>query len=303
MANLTIGPHLARNGHQGFVIPELEHTGWSLEFAGGELGLNLPIYRVSRDWRRGKTEFSDYLIDPTGLPFAPDCFQFQVTTLSAGVFVSLDSVAGAIYRQEKASRLLPKFLEELREHLPINACSTKRRVDGASLIHPKFAAEGFEVIDFFAYGRSLSVEIGWVFPQDRKNPDCLLNLFAARVEFRPKPNRTLGEGKWMLPMPVTLSYQLAKVLKSLHRGRPVGILSERGKEVALEQFKWTRVSLLTVKEARQARIDFVRQHPELWNKPQELAKALLAAELYSKTTAPYNIRKQLPKLLREAGVG
>jgi len=81
---------------------------------------------------------------------------------------------------------------------------------------------------------------------------------------------------------------------------PSSLLSEVGLQTALDSFKWTKVSLLTTKEAKLARIDFVRQHPELHNDHQALARALKKAELYSDTAEVYAIKKQVPRLIREA---
>ena len=79
-----------------------------------------------------------------------------------------------------------------------------------------------------------------------------------------------------------------------------GLLSEVGTRVALDSFKWTKVSTLTAKEAKQARIDFVREHPDLHNNHQAMAKALKTADLYSDTAEVYAIKKQVPRLIREA---
>jgi hypothetical protein len=77
------------------------------------------------------------------------------------------------------------------------------------------------------------------------------------------------------------------------------LLSEPGLQAALNSFKWTKVSTLTAQEAKQARLDFVRTHPELHNDHQAMAKALKTAELYSDTADVYAIKKQVTRLIRE----
>jgi len=79
-----------------------------------------------------------------------------------------------------------------------------------------------------------------------------------------------------------------------------GLRSEAGTQAALDNFIWTKVSLLTAQEAKRARIDFVRQHPELHNNHRSLARTLKNAGLYSDTAEVYAIKKQVPRLIREA---
>jgi hypothetical protein len=90
------------------------------------------------------------------------------------------------------------------------------------------------------------------------------------------------------------------MLKKMCHGNPIELLNDEGKEVALANFKWTKVSLLTPKELKQARIEFVLLHPDLHQNPRALAKAMKKEELYSSTAEIYAITKQIPRLI-EAG--
>jgi hypothetical protein len=51
-------------------------------------------------------------------------------------------------------------------------------------------------------------------------------------------------------------------------------VTDEGKQIALETFKWTRVSLLKPKELKSERLEFVRQHRELHQNPRDLAKLM-----------------------------
>jgi hypothetical protein len=117
------------------------------------------------------------------------------------------------------------------------------------------------------------------------------------IDCKPQPDRTLGKGKWIIPKESVVSYQLTQMLESLGEA---GLLSEAGLKAGLDSFKWTKVSLLTAQEAKQARLDFIRTHPELHNNHQAMAKALKSAELYSDTAEVYEIKKQVPRLIRDA---
>ena len=211
--------------------------------------------------------------------------------------MSLEAMLGSLYVKPEVSRSITSVLEESRQHLPINHCIYPRREDGAKLVHPALTDAGFEVIKFFSYGRTLSVMFGWVYPQDRQDSKAKLNVYAGTVEFRPQPDRTLGKGEWQIPRETLMAYLLTQMLESFGTA---GLLSEAGTQAVLDSFKWTKVSLLTAQEAKLARVDFVRNHPELHHDHRAMAKALKNAELYSDTAAMYAIKKQVPRLIREA---
>jgi hypothetical protein len=211
--------------------------------------------------------------------------------------VRLHGLAIATMMVHEFKRTITSLLQELRNDLPLNHCSYPRIENGSQMIREDLGNLGFEVVGFFPYGRTITVQFGWVFPQDRRDSNCKLCLYAGSIEFKPRPDRTLGKGAWRPPLEVTVSYLLADWLESM--GKP-GMLSEMGVKAAVDNFKWTRVSLLTNTEAAKARIDFVRDHPELHNNHQSLAKALKDAELYSDTMEIYAIKKQVLKLIEKA---
>jgi hypothetical protein len=167
------------------------------------------------------------------------------------------------------------------------------------LVHPEVRRAGFEVVGFFPYGTGLSVYFAWIAPQDRQVAEGHRHVYAAAIEFRPGPGRTLGKGKWSLPSETSVSYLMALQLRSLLKGDPQQWLSPEGVKVSLGQFKFTKVSLLTRQELKEARLEFIRQHPELHENPRELARALRSAELYSKTTELCAIVKRLPGLFAD----
>ena len=99
-------------------------------------------------------------------------------------------------------------------------------------------------------------------------------------------------------METIIGYLFSKELKQMCLGNPVDMITDEGRKIALETFKWTKVSLLTPKELKKERLEFVRQHRELHQNPRELAKLMKAAGLYSDTVEVCAIVKQLVKLMR-----
>ena len=299
MANVTLGPFLVNNGQTGLVASNFEHVGFSIELSSDEFAQNICLYRQIYSWQPNAIRLEDFFVcvDQIRFNLLP-VMGYQMKPSPVGTLVSLEAMLCSLYVKHEVTRPITSTLQELRQHLPINHCSTFPRIeDGAKLVHPTLAKAGFEVIKFFSYGRSMSVQLGWVYPQDCQDAKAKLIVCAGTIDFKPQPNRTLDKGKWIIPRETSVAYLLTQMLESLGTA---GLLSEVGTQVALDSFKWTKVSTLTAREAKQARIDFVRQHPDLHNNHQAMAKALKTADLYSDTAEVYAIKKQVPRLIREA---
>lgn len=281
------------------MVSDLEHTGYSIELSGDEFVMNTEIYRRIYHWQPDKTQFRDFYVSEDEVPFAllPVAGQIQELPPGSGKLVALEAVLASLYIKHEVKRPFTSFLTEVRDHLPVNHCYYPRIENGSEMVDPALAELGFEVIRFATYGRTLTVQLGWVFPQDRPTSVGGLNVYAGTVEYKPRPDRTLGKGKWLSPAESTVSYLFTIMLESMDQNH---LLSEMGIKAAVGNFKWTRVSTLTNREAKRARIDFVREHPELHGDHHVLAKALKMAELYSDSMEIYAIKKQVPRLIREA---
>jgi hypothetical protein len=299
MAIVILGPHLVKNDLSGPVASDLEHTGYSIELSGDDFTLNASLYRLIHHWQPDIIHLADFFICVEKIPFSlTPAAEVQEKTSAVGTLVSLESMLCSLYVANEVNRPITSLLEELRNDLSINHCFYPRIENGSKLMKPVLVEAGFEVIKFFSCGRTLSVQFGWVFPQDRQDLNAKLNVYAGTIEFKPKPDRTLDKGRWQIPSESSVAYLFTMMLESLGAE---GLLSEAGTQAALDSFNWTKVSLLTTQEAKRARVDFVRQHPELHNDHQAMAKALKSAELYSDAAEVYAIKKQVPRLIREAG--
>jgi hypothetical protein len=298
MAIVSIGPFLVKNGQSGPVASDLNHAGYSVELSSDEFVLKASLYRHINQWQPEAIRLEDFYICTDDIPFGLlPVAEIQVQKSPLGRLVSLEAMLCSLYVKHEVRLPITSLLVEFRDHLPVNRCNYPRIENGSKLLNPGLAKAGFEVIKYFCYGRTLSVQFGWVFPQDRHDLNSKLNLYAGMIEFRPKPDRTLGKGRWIIPIETSLSYLFTDMLESSGNE---GLLSETGIQAAVDSFKWTKVSLLTNREAKQARIEFVREHHELHADPRALARALKRAELYSNTTEIYAIKKQVPRLIREA---
>ena len=159
---------------------------------------------------------------------------------------------------------------------------------------------GFEVIGATSYGRSLHLQIGWVLAGDRPNPKAKRAFYATGIDFRPQPDRSLDNGQWHLPAETSLGFVLGQMMIAKIGSQPLQAISPAGQQAALKRFKWTKVSLLTTKQLKAARIEFINEHPELLQDFKAMAKAMKLDGLYTDITELAVIYKQVPNLIVEA---
>ncbi|NDJ15636.1 MAG: hypothetical protein EBY17_31440 [Acidobacteriia bacterium] len=105
----------------------------------------------------------------------------------------------------------------------------------------------------------------------------------------------------MLPVETTLEFVMGQMAIARTGSQPLKALSSAGQQAALKAFKWTKVSMFSAKELKQARLAFIDGHPELAEQPKELARAMKADGLYTDITELHVIVKQIGRLKGLAG--
>lgn len=158
---------------------------------------------------------------------------------------------------------------------------------------------GFELSLKSSYGRSVSGVVLWVPPPERSNSERG-GFLACCVEFRPRPDGTLGKGSWKEPWQESVSSELCRELRQRAPSSPVQVLTDTGKEKLLAMFEWTPLSRMTTKQARGARVEFIRANPGLKGNTRALAEALRNASLYAASTTVHQVMKFLPSLISES---
>ena len=96
----------------------------------------------------------------------------------------------------------------------------------------------------------------------------------AWMDFRPQPDGTLGKGIWKETWKEDISNELYIEFRNSFRDAPLDILSKAGENKLLAEFQWTPLARMTAREARAARIEFIRKHPALKDNHNGLATAL-----------------------------
>lgn len=294
---ITFGPYLARVSEKRLLLPKVEDTGYVLEYARPEQGVRIPIYRRTETSLGG---FHDYLLHSRDTPFSFQYQPYYAVQSERGLFVSLENLIVALYKEGQVARPLTDFLSEFCDALPLpeDRLFSNRRPRAA--FTGELTRMGYCVVDVWSYGRRLSAGVGWSRLAEGKDNGSAGYIWVGYVIFHPRPDGTLSEGRWVEPRYAPLGGLLRGALDKACPGPPVRLLSEGGKRMLLEPFEWTRLARMTNKEARAARVAFARSHPELLGNPKELALALQQEQLYSQMTPVPKILKHLDSIIAEA---
>lgn len=298
MDEIVIGPFLSRRIETKLTYPDVEDTGYDLEFATAVEAYRLPIFRC--DARSGGTlSFEDFTVREDDMPFGVECFNFQVKELHGGPYIMLTAFLAALYRRYKTLSPIKRFFVDFAEQLPFGDSQCRLEDASAYPLRAEIAKQGYVISSVVPYGRRIFVDFAW-----RLSPKTCPNinsfLFAGIANFRPQPDQTLDRGKWIPPRKHFVQNLLFSELRTLSETMPANLLSEEAELKMLAEFEWTPLALMTQKQARNSRIEFVKANAELAKNPKELAKALQAAKLYSQDTSLSQIRKFLPSLLKAA---
>jgi len=294
---ISFGPFLTRCSGKSVALPNLENTGCVLEFSSATQGARIPIYRRHEGNGCG---FWDYLVREQDVPFPMMRRPYNSVQTGTGLFVGLESLIVALYQDRQVARPLVEFLGEFRDSLALEKTALFPNSRPRTGFKPRLTELGFYLVDLFSYGRRLTASVGWYCRQDRTNIENAPFFSAGALEFHPRHDGTLDPGKWLEPVPGHLISLLRDILRKECPGEPLNLLSEEGRRIVLEAFKWTPLARMSNKEARKARVEFAKRHPELLEKPKELALAMREAQLYSETTSLRSILGHLDSIVLAA---
>jgi hypothetical protein len=293
--DFILGPYVTSRSRPSAVDDDLESTGCVLEFSTPDEAHTLEIVRHRR-YSFQRRDFASYLIREIEMPFGIDCFQFQVKDLAGGPYITLSAFLAALYDLYDRATPIRRFFTDLAEILPFEDKAVLSLEDSKYPLRPEIRTKGYRVGSVMPYGRRILVYFVWMAtPSSTSDSPFILNLGGA--DFRPRPDRSLGSGKWHVPRDHFIETHLFRKLCFLSNGAPAKVFTEQACSQLLADFDWSPLALMTPKQAREARLDFVRKHPELVLDHKALAKAMKSAQLYSDDTSVSQICKFLPSLL------
>ncbi len=299
--DIILGPYLVEYSSARTIDRNVSETGIRLEFATPENLYCLPIFRcIAYDSQL--LDFDSLFLREVDLPFETPCWNFQLKSYIDGPYVAITAFLAELYK--RFSRLIPiqKFLTNFFDCLPVSG-STRYSPDAS--LYPlieDLSKAGYRVSNVQPYGRRIMVWLAWTFPQIRSNEQTKWYLDVCSIDFRPKPERILGSGKWISYRANRIENLLFSDLQRIAPQEPALLFQDVAKARLLSEFDWTSLALMTSQEARQARIEFIRAHPHLISDSKCLAQALKDAGLYGPDTSLHQIRKFLESLIKDSGV-
>jgi hypothetical protein len=294
--DFILGPYSTRQGEPNPLHESIENTGCVLEFSTSAEPHTLQIFRLTGSFPP-TSDFARYVVKERQIPFGIECFAFQVKDLAGGPYVSLSAFLSELYTFYPDARSVKSCLADLADSL----CLAPNLDDNVGTREPIMLPAlsiggGYHVSSVFPYGRRIFVDFAWTTPQtDQAHRGVTVQ--AGGADFRPRPDRSLGPGKWITHRTHCIEAFLFSELRHLAGGSPANLFGEENQSALLNHFEWTPLTLMTAKQARRARIDFIRNHSELVPNRKALAKALKEAQLYSDDTSVSQICKFLPSLL------
>jgi hypothetical protein len=258
-------------------------------------GYRAPLYHKSSSWKPHLSKLTDILVHEADLPCEFMYRPIFAVETQAGTFVPLESLLVGLYENFRIARSIFDVFTGLREMVEF----PETRVTQRQPLISAAANLGFETNYVDSYSQRLLVDIDWFPPRDRGPPERRLIIDTAAIDFRPRPDGTLERGKWCEPKTGFARVLLCAELRKIVPGDPIDLFTEAGRVELLGMFSWTPLARMTAKQARAARIEFIRNNAELIDDRRRLAEAMQRAGLYSESTTSWQIAKFIRSLLAE----
>lgn len=296
---ICIGPDIVCCHERSEPIPGVEFTGFAMEFASAEWHFLIPIYRRINTRAPFAIGLDDLVFHESHLRLDVYIWESMTVTTPAGKFVPLCCLVYGIYSNFDVGLGIAEFLQDICRTLRINSTQRPNHICRPEITSTLMRSLGFAVTDIMPYGRRVIVTLSWKFSPEGNGTGNEIYEHVVSLEFRPTPERTLRAAKWNFGGGLMFTGLLCELAQKHCESNPMQILSAEGIAAVLDAFEWTPLARMTQSQAKQARIEFIRNNDELVGDLQKLALALKAEGLYSPNTTPSQIVKSLPKLIVE----
>lgn len=247
-----------------------------------------------------QSSWPNFYVSMDVLPIDIKYAEHQLVYSRVGELVELTALLYAINSVSSENANIHDFLFRMLNEFKIK-CFDSCNVDPLSIaLIPELVELGFGVDCVISTERIMHVYLAKWDSHDMIEKNISLRIGVVKMEFKPTPTKKLNCGKWHEPRDYSVCSILLEVLKSYGINDPADCFIQSGKKELLTHFKWSKLAMMTNKEARSARIGFIQDNLYLASDIKSLAEALKNAELYSPNTSMSQIRKFLPGLLDEA---
>ena len=228
---LSLGPFFTLHPTPISETPEASSLGITLEWSCAAQVACVPLFRRKpRD--QGKLpphlrvepkhpRLREILCRQQDLPLDVEFIEADAMDTSEGMFISLEALLLALYRQHSPQRHIHTVLRELVELVPLHSSVAHPVADPDGLLAPEVEARGYRITTILADGNAKVVDVGWR-PTPTASP-----IHAGLTEFQ---KELLG--KWLPTAEVGVTQLLAEDLQKVV-GTPNALLTEKGKKFLL----------------------------------------------------------------------
>ncbi len=273
-------------------------TGAYLNLATRYIQMHAPIIR--HDDCLFPDPLTDLYLPPDQLPFSFNATPWDAPELDGTPLVSFTHIIRQIYGLADNPTPLPEFMGAFNPLISVTSEGNPLHSDCLDFTSPELSEHGFAVSRISASGTTLRVCFAWIFRKDRKVRPVVNYLPAGTLFLHTDSGDVLGDGEWLeeeggyglLPL-------LQEWLEDWCDDDFAKLFSQAGRDRLEDKLFWANGVKSPRRQDREKRVAFVREHPELWDDHDALAKALQDAGLYSKKTNRLDISTACSDLIKE----
>lgn len=292
---ILLGPFLIAGGDRSYEDDPIFFTGHSLQFSTSMDGFEVPIYYFGLEGTRS-SHFTEYMFPVDHCPMDFTCRpSIDCHHNSKGAFVTLSRLIAAMFGDFNASFPVTEFLQKFAQALPFQG---DLNLPDTSTLKPEFAEKGFAVSGVISYGDCIVVSFCWSPVINSFAGKAASNISCGMMQFRPRPDGSLGNGKWWEPREGSIGLRLFEVLRKVAGSEsPLGCFSAAGIKRCLDSFEWLPKHKMSKSELASKRLEVIKESSSLWDDPRGLAQALKDQGLYSISTDINQIKRHVEKSL------
>ena len=299
-AGKLTGPRILLEGPPSDLGDDFRTTGAHLTLSTRHIEMKAPVIR--HDAYLFPDPLADLYLHPDQLPFSFNPTPWDAPELNGTPLVSFTHAIRQIYGVAADPTPLPEFLSAFNPLLSVTSEGTPLHSDCLDFTSSELAEHGFAVSSISASGMTLRVHLAWIFLKDRKVRPVVNYLPAGTLFLHTDSGDVLGDGEWLEDEESGpgLSSLLQEWLADWCDDDFGKLFSHAGRDRLEDKLFWAHGVKSPRRQDREKRITFVREHPELWDDHNTLAKALQVAGLYSKKTNRLDISVGCGALIEEA---
>lgn len=279
---------------------ELVPTGLSIKGTTEAGPFQIPLFQTRYSADSGRLGWEDLYFPADFAPIEYWARNCDCLGYGSGKMVRMHCLLYELKKLSSDAIKLVQFLDELNKTTGANNSSVLDLTTTEIELVPAAAETGHFVSYVNSHERELSVHFSRWIGSEAVNKEERAHVLVDQAIFRPTPQRRLNKAKRHPWEHFNLSHALWEDFNRIGFDSAASIFTPKGEQQLLRFFAWTKLALMTNREARAARVALLQKEHTRSDDIGAIAASLKTAELYSSNTSLSQIKKYLPGLLTEA---